>query len=411
MIKKITSIYSLLAATAVLLLGSGLLGTVVALRAEIEMFPEGIIGLIMSGFFLGYVLGSYLCPNIIRSFGHIRSFSVFAAVGCASVLVHGLWVDPFIWLALRVITGICMLGMYLVIESWLNSESTSQTRGGLFAIYMTINLLALGVSQYLLLIYDIQNLASFALIALFFSLALVPISLTRMSQPVPVPTGHLGIRQLYATSPLAVFGTLISGMVTGAFWGMGPIYAQNAGFGEAGVALFMSGIIFGGALLQWPLGHLSDRHDRRLMIFGVSLLAGISALGVFFLIDEHRTIGLVTAFLFGGCTFSIYSLSMAHANDHIDTQHVLETSRGLLLLSGIGASIGPISAGLFMQWFDVSVLMNYFGGLMILLASLALLRCKVGITIQTENQGKFVVMTRTSSAMLELDPRAEQTES
>jgi MFS family permease len=408
MIRKIISIYSLLSATAVLLLGSGLLGTVVSLRAGMEVFSKGMIGLIMSGFFMGYVLGSYLGPRVIRSFGHIRSFSAFAAIGSASVILHGLWIDPLIWLLLRVITGICMLGMYLVIESWLNSLSTKETRGRLFAVYMTINLLAVGIGQYLILIYDVQSLAPFALIALFFSLALVPIALTRMEQPAAVPpTGHLGIGQLYATSPLAVFGALLSGMVSGAFWGMGPVYALNIGFDEAGIALFMSGVIFGGALLQWPLGHLSDHHDRRLVIFAVSLLAGVAAVAVFMLIDTHRALGLLAAFLFGGCAFSIYALSMAHASDHLDPRQVLQTSRGLLLLSGIGATLGPITAGLLMAWFDARVLISYFASLMFLLAALALLRRQVGTTMNTEDQTEFVIMARTSPVVLELDPRGE----
>ena len=410
MIKKITSIYSLLAATAVLLLGSGLLGTVVALRAGLEAFPKAMIGLIMSGFFMGYVLGSYLGPRVIRRIGHIRSFSVFAAIGCASVILQGLWVNPVIWLLLRVIIGVCMLGMYLVIESWLNSQSSNETRGRLFAVYMAINLLALGVGQYLLLIYDVQSLAPFALIALFFSLALVPIALTHMQQPTPVPIGHLGLGELYATSPLAVFGALISGIVSGAFWGMGPIYALSVGFDEAGIALFMSAIIFGGAVLQWPLGHWSDHHDRRLVIFAVSLLAGVAALAVYVLMDTNHMAGLLAAFLFGGCAFSIYALSMAQANDHQDSQHVLETSRGLLLLSGIGSSIGPLSAGLLMAWFDAHVLMAYFAGLLLLLAGLALLRRQMGEAISTQEQAEFHLMTRTSPVVLELDPRVAPSE-
>jgi len=410
MIKIVVSHFSLLIATAILLLGSGLLGTVVALRAGIESFPEGIIGLIMSGFFMGYVLGSYLCPHVIRSIGHIRSFSVFASIGCVSVILHGLIVDPIAWLILRVATGICMLGMYLVIESWLNTLASNTTRGSLFAIYMAINLLALGASQYLLLIYDVQSLAPFALIALFFSLALVPIALTRIPQPEQVESGRLGIKHLYSTSPLAVSGALLSGIISGAFWGMGPVYAHSVGFDIAGIALFMSGVIFGGSLLQWPLGHLSDNHDRRLVIFGVSAVACVAAMLVFYVIDENRGAGLLAAFIFGGCAFSIYSLSMAHACDHIDSAHVLETSRGLLLLSGIGATLGPLTAGLLMEGFGAPVLMLYFSGLMILLAGLALMRRSTGLPISTADQGEFVIMARTSPAMLELDPRTEPDE-
>ncbi|HEY9150884.1 MAG TPA: MFS transporter, partial [Gammaproteobacteria bacterium] len=334
MLRTITSIYSLLAAVAILLLGSGLLGTVVALRAGIEQFPTAVIGLVMAGFFLGYVLGSYLCPHIVRSFGHIRSFSAFAAIGCASVILHGLWIDPLVWIGLRILTGICMLGMYLVIESWLSGLSTNRTRGGLFAVYMTINLLALGAGQFLILVYGVTDVAPFALSALFFSLALVPIALTRMPQPTPVVAARLGLGQLYATSPLGSTGALVSGMVSGGFWGMGPVFALEAGFTEAGIAMFMSGVIFGGALLQWPLGHLSDNHDRRMVMLGVSLAGGLAATAVFLLVKLHPNLSFMAAVLFGGCAFSIYSLSVAHANDHANVDHVMEVSRGLLLLSG-----------------------------------------------------------------------------
>lgn len=411
MLQTISSVYSLLTATAILLLGSGLLGTLVALRAGLESFPKGVIGLIMSGFFFGYVAGSYLCPRVIRAVGHIRSFSAFAAVGCATVILHGLWVEPAVWLLLRVVTGISMLGMYLVIESWLNSLASDGTRGSLFAVYMTINLLALGAGQYLLLVYDVRSLAPFALTALFYSLALVPIALTRMLQPARVPAGRLGMRHLYATSPLAVTGALISGLVNGAFWGMGPVYALNAGFDAAGIAVFMSGIIFGGALLQWPLGHLSDRHDRRLVILGVSLMAGAAAMAVFFLADRQQvTLALPAAVLFGGCAFSIYSLSVAQANDHLHAEHVLETTRGLLQLSGIGAAVGPLAAGLLMEWAGSRMLMIYFAVLLLLLSVFAWLRRRVGAPVASGDQAEFVLMARTSPAVLELDPRVDAEE-
>ncbi|MDH5518023.1 MAG: MFS transporter [Gammaproteobacteria bacterium] len=410
MIKIIRAHFSLLSATAILLLGSGLLGTLVALRAESEAFPQVIIGMIMSGFFMGYVIGSYLCPQVIRTYGHIRSFSIFAATGCVTVLLHGLIVDPFVWLVLRVITGICMLGMYLVIESWLNSVATAKSRGGLFSVYMAINLLALACSQYLILIYDIKSLAPFVLIALFFTLALLPIATTFIAQPEKVEKGHLGLRHLYETSPLAAFGALVSGMISGAFWGMGPIYAVSTGFDVAGVTLFMSGVILGGSILQWPFGHLSDRYERRLVIVAVSVLASILALTVFYTIESQQLAGLLTVFIFGGCAFSIYPLCVAHANDNVDATHALEISRGLLLLSGIGSTIGPITAGMLMGWFGAQVLMIYFAVIMLLLAIYALMRRTIGTPIDVAEQGDFVVMARSSPALLELDPRAEPDE-
>lgn len=159
--------------------------------------------------------------------------------------------------------------------------------------------------------------------------------------------------------------------------------------------------------MQWPLGHLSDQLDRRLVIFAVSLMSAIAAITVFYMIESNQAIGLLAAFIFGGCAFSIYSLSMAHANDHLDAGNVLEITRGLLLLSGIGATIGPLSSGLLMGWFGAQTLMIYFSSLMLLLASLAVIRRTIGSSISVSEQGDFVIMARSSPVVLELDPRAE----
>lgn len=407
MLRTVYSIYSLLIAVAVLLLGSGLLGTVVALRASAEFLSTDITGMIMSGFFIGYVVGSYICPRIQHTVGHIRSFSAFAAIGSASVILHGLWVDPLVWWLLRVLTGVSMLGMYLAIESWLNNLATNENRGKLFAAYMTINLLALGASQYMLMIYGFDDIRPFALSALFFSLALVPIALTRMLQPASVSVPTLGLRHLYRTSPLGVVGALISGLINGAFWGLGPIYATGMGLTDTGIALFMSSVIFGGALLQVPIGHLSDRHDRRLVLQNVSVFGAVAALAIFFLTATQLQYALILSVAFGGCAFSIYSLAVAHTNDHLDASQMLESSRGLLLLSGIGSAIGPVLAGFALKWTGSPGLMLYFSILLVVLAVYAGVRRRIGAVIPTEEQGEFVAMARTSAAVLELDPRVE----
>ncbi|MDT8388173.1 MAG: MFS transporter [Thiogranum sp.] len=407
MLRTVLSIFSLLIAVAILLLGSGLLGTIIALRASAEFMSSNVTGLIMSGFFAGYVIGSYICPRIQQNVGHIRSFSTFAAIGSAAVILNGLWIDPLVWWLLRVITGISMLGMYLAIESWLGNLATNQNRGRLFAVYMTVNLLALGLGQYMLMIYGYEGIAPFTLSALFFSLALVPIALTRMREPGFVTVPHLGLRNLYATSPLGVIAVLISGLVAGGFWGMGPIYAMGAGLSERGVALFMSAVIFGGALLQWPIGHLSDNHDRRLVLANVSLIGAGAALVVYFIAASHLAWALIVSIAFGGCAFSVYSLAVAHTNDHMEASQMLEASRGLLLLSGIGASIGPILAGFAVAWAGSHGLMLYFAVLLVILSGYTVLRRRVGAVIPTEDQGEFVAMARTSAAVLELDPRVE----
>ncbi|MCG6971305.1 MAG: MFS transporter [Gammaproteobacteria bacterium] len=407
MLSKIYSIYSLLLAVAILLLGSGLLGTTLGIHAGMEGFSDMIIGIVMAAFFLGYVVGSYWCPRLIEEVGPIRAFAVFAAIGTVSVIVHGLIVHPAVWWLLRVVTGICMVGLYLVIESWLNSLLDRQNRGKIFGAYVSVTLLSLGTSQYLLLIYGAGALATLALCAIFFSLALVPIAVTRLTQPTQVEVPKLPLRRLLAISPLGVAGTLATGLGNGSFWALGALYAHSLGFEEPGIAQFMSAVIFGGALLQVPIGHLSDRHDRRKVLTIVCFCTVLAALGIFFFAEHSKAGFLLCAVFYGGFSFAVYSLAVAHTNDHIDTHDVMNATRGLLLLNGIGAATGPIIAGILMQWFGGQSLILYFATVFGLLGSFSLYRMVFGVSIAPEDQGEFVAMSRTGQAAIEMDPRVE----
>ncbi len=410
MIATVVSIYSLLLATAIMLLGSGLLGTLLGVRAGIEQFSAAVTGIIMSGYFVGFVIGSYRGPGIVRRVGHIRTFTAFAAIAAACVIVHGLLVNPYVWWVLRVITGICMVGLYLVIESWLSGQTDSSRRGKIFATYMAVNLFALGLGQFLFLIYGAQDVASFALVALFLSLALVPVALTRMPEPPPVEMPHLRLRRLIAISPLGTAGALCTGLGNGAFWGMAPLFGHDIGLSNAGVATFMAAVIIGGAVLQWPIGHFSDRHDRRAVLALVALFSAIAA-GFVFLSARGVLPGLeAAAILFGGFSFSVYSLAVAHTNDHINRSEVLAATQGLLLLNGIGAAIGPLLAGLLVESFGPRSLFAYLTLPYGLLGLFALYRMKVSAPVPLDDQSEFVMMARTATVAAELDPRAESAE-
>jgi len=407
MLSKLYSIYSLLLAIAILLLGSGLLGTALGIRAGQEGFSEAVTGIIMSAFFLGYVLGSYLCPRLIREVGHIRTFTVLAAIGSVAILVHGLLIGPVVWWFLRVVTGICMVGLYLVVESWLNSLLDIQHRGKIFSVYISVTLLSLGVSQYLLLIYGATALNTLVLCAIFFSLALVPVAVTRLIQPAQVTVPKLLLRRLVVISPLGVAGSLATGLGNGAFWAVGALYGHGMGLSEAEIAFFMSAVIFGGALLQVPIGHLSDSFDRRMVLLFVCGFTVIFALGIFFFAPRSETLFLVSAILYGGFSFAVYSLAVAHTNDHVEAHDVLEATRGLLLLNGIGATIGPIVAGAVMQYFGVTMLMWYFAAVFGLLGVFTLYRMMTSAAIPAEEQSEFVALSRTGPAAVEMDPRAD----
>ncbi len=411
MIATVVSIYSLLLATAILLLGSGLLGTLLGVRAGIEQFSPAVTGIIMSGYFVGFVIGSYRGPGIVRRVGHIRTFTAFAAIAAASVIVHGLLVNPYVWWVLRVITGICMVGLYLVIESWLSGQADSSQRGKIFAAYMGVNLFALGLGQFLLLIYGAQDVASFALVALFLSLALVPVALTRMPEPPPVEVPHLRLRHLIAISPLGTAGALCTGLGNGAFWGMAPLFGHDIGLSNAGVATFMAAVILGGAVLQWPIGHFSDRHDRRAVLATGGVVFRAWRRDSYFLPRAAFCPGLEAgAILFGGFSFSVYSLAVAHTNDHINRSEVLEATQGLLLLNGIGAAIGPLLAGLLVESLGPRSLFAYLTIPYGLLGLFALYRMRVSAPVPLDDQSEFVAMARTATVAAELDPRAESAE-
>ena len=406
MLATVASVYSLLLGMGILLAGSGLLGTLLGLRAGAEGYSELVIGLIMSAFFVGYIVGSLVCPSLIRRVGHIRAFAALAAIASTASMLHGLIIDPLAWWVLRIVTGIAMLGLYMVIESWLN-EQVRHHRGQVFAVYMMVSLVALGAGQFLILFYGPGALASFVLVGMLFSLGLLPVALTPVSQPIPVESPHFPLKGLFRRSPVGFMGALVSGLVTGTFWGLSAVFALAVGLDELGVALFISSVIFGGALLQWPIGHMSDNRDRRMVLMVVCLLGAIAATAIFAVAGESRTALLVAAVLYGGFSFCVYALSVAHTHDRVDAHHVLEATRGLLLLNGIGAAIGPVLTGLIMHFTDTRTFPLVMGVLLVMLALFIQHRIRIDRPMPTEEQGEFVPVTRTSAVAAELDPRTD----
>lgn len=405
MFKLIVSLFSLLLGIALLLVGMGSLGTLLGVRAGIEQFGPPVTGVVMAAYFLGFVVGNYACPPLIRRVGHIRTFAALAAIVTAVALLHALVVHPLTWLALRVVNGACMMGLYMVMESWLNAITPNEKRGQVFAVYMATTLLAMGVGQYLILVGEITSLIPFAITAVFLAMALVPVALTRISQPEPMAAVRLSLRMLFATTPLGAAGALFAGLSTGAFWGMGPLFAHRIGLEPAGVAMFMSAAILGGAVLQWPIGRLSDRGDRRRMLLGVCLGAVVAALTTYALVQIHPEALFGGAFLYGGFAFTLYSLSVAHANDHLASEQVLEATRSLLLLHGIGAVVGPALAGVLMAALGPGSLLLYFATVLALLALYTVYRMRVRLPIIPAEPFK-TMSGDTSQVVLELDPRA-----
>ena len=394
---------SLLTGTGLLVVGIGLFFSVLGLRASLAGFPGAVTGLIMSAYFVGYMVGTYLCPVIIRRVGHIRAFAAMASLASTLPILHAFWVDPWFWGVLRLVSGICMVGLYLVIESWLNTLAPSHQRGTIIALYLVVNFMAMAIGQLLITVGGTAGFMPFALISVLFSFALLPITLAPVTQPTAVEPPKLSLKELYRISPLGVGGSLASGLLYGAFYGMGAVYAQGVGLSTSGVATFMAAAVLGGAALQWPIGVYSDRHDRRYVLLWVSIASGVLAI-VGYILSMFFVSGLsVLAFLYGGFMFTLYGLSVAHVNDLIDSSRVLEVTGGLLLVHGVGAAVGPTLAGMLMDTAGAASMMLYFALVLGLLAYFTIQRIRAAPPVPPAEKSDYVALTGTEP-MLEVHP-------
>jgi len=398
----VSALFALLVGASLIITGTGLLGTALALRAELLGFTSSLTGVVMSAYFFGYVVGTYACPKIVMSAGHVRAFSAFAATAASAVLLHPLLVDPIVWALLRFVTGACVVGLYMVIEAWLNERTTNEARGRVFAVYQVISLFALAGGQYLILLGSDSISTAFIIAGALLSIGLVPVVLTRVPHPAPISSVRLDVMRLWRISPLGVAGTGVAGLSNGAFFALGPVFAQRVGLDTSGVALFMSVVLLGGVLLQWPIGQASDRWDRRTVIFVVSVGgAGFAALATSLL--ERPVPGMLgSMLLYGGAAFSLYPLCVAHANDYADARDFVTTASGLLLVYGIGAAIGPLVAGTMIQLFGGPAFTMFLAAMHGGLAAFILVRMRLRRAPPREAQEPFVMLQRTSQSAIEM---------
>jgi MFS family permease len=398
----ILSVFSLMLGAAILLIGHGLLGTLLSLRASVENYSGTVVGVIMSAYFAGYIFGTFKGPAMINRIGHIRLFAISASIASALVLLHGLFVEPWLWIITRFIYGACIVIVYLVIESWLNERAGNTHRGQIFSIYTFVTLGALAAGQQFLLFGQVESLELFAICAVLFSISLVPVAWTRSSEPDRVKAPAIDLRKLIATSPVGFAGCLASGFVGGAFWTMSPLFALESGLSETQVAAFMSVPIIGGALFQVPVGLVSDRFDRRNAIIILSTLAAIFALITVFISHIPYALTLCAMFVFGGAYFCIYPLSVAQSNDRANPEDFITLGSTLLLVFGAGAMISPVLTGILIQYFGVESLPIFYVTTLISLAIFSSLQVQTKAAVNEEERGEFTPMLRTSSMAMEI---------
>jgi MFS family permease len=401
MLPLLLPIGALLAGVALMLLGTGLLNTLLALRGSLEGFSDHTLGLIGSAYFLGFFAGTFVAPPLIRRIGHVRAFAFFAAAAAACVLLHALFTNAAFWMLLRVATGIALVGFYTVIESWLNSQAPGTRRGQVFAVYMAVNLFALAGAQQFLHLDSPASFTLFAVAAICVMLALMPVVATRLPPPPLSDTPRLPLARLWAAAPVATAGALASGLAMGAFWGLGAVYAGRLGLDDSGVARFITVAILAGALLQWPMGRLSDSMDRRraLALIAATAAAGgllMAALGPF---GHAVLLGVV---VFGGAAFAVYPVVVAHLIDHLHHDEILAGNAALLLVHGAAAALGPAVAGALMSALGAAALPLFFALMFAPAAAFAWLQARQGRDQIVDEAAHFMPMLRTSPAVLEL---------
>jgi len=402
MTKLLAPFFAIFLGTSLFVAGAGMLSTAVGLRANEIGFSGSLTGAIMSAYFLGYMFGTYACPRIAQGAGHVRAFSAFAATAAAAVMLHALTQDAVTWFALRFITGAAVVGLYMVIESWLNERAANDNRGRIFAVYQLISLLALGLGQYLLLLPSNEPMAPFIMASILFCVGLIPVVLTRVEHPRPIAAVKLDLRELWSVSPLSVTGTFLVAIGNSALMMLGPVFAQRIGFDTARVALFMSLVFAGGVALQWPIGHLSDRWDRRTVILLVGLGGTMVALLASQLVDLSLTGFLIAMFAFGGAAFTLYPLCVANANDHCDASQFVAVASGLLLIYGVGAALGPLLAGALLEAFGPRSFMILLAATQLALTLWVAARKAIKPSPPPEAQESFVMLGRTSQSALDM---------
>lgn len=344
-LKSLAATWPLLLGMGILMLGAGLQSSLLGVRATLESFPAPVIGVVMSCYYVGYLIGTIAAPRLVQSVGHVRVFAALASVASAATLVQAVWVHPLSWAAMRLMTGLCFAGIYVVAESWLNDRASRANRGRLFAVYMLVLYVGLGCAQFLLNLASPREATLFMLTSVLISLAMVPIVISAQQVPERVVPRRVRYRDLYLNSPIGVVAVTVSGFVSAILFSMGPVYARLSGLDTAGVAWFMAVTIFAGCVTQYPVGRLSDRMDRRTIMALMCLLATLAAAGIVFLGPLPYALFLMLAALFSGFSLTLYSLAISHVNDKLEPSEMVAASSSLLLLNGAGAVIGPVMAG------------------------------------------------------------------
>ncbi len=377
MLRQLLPIIALFISTVFLQAGAGVQAILLPVRAQIENFSISSIALMGTGYAIGFTVGCFVVPLLVRRVGHVRTYGSLSAVLATVMLLSGLVVEPISWIVLRAIAGLCFAGSYMIIESWLNERISNENRGGLFSIYMMVSLGAMMMGQYLLVLANPERETLFMIGAILYALAVLPTALSKAQSPAPLTQIKFNLRKLYSNSPAAAFCAIMSGILSGAWANFAPVFAKLSGMSNTNIANVLVFAMFGSILFQMPIGRLSDMMDRRFVMIGTSFcgaLAGFLLANIAVVNGEPDILFFAAIIIFGGFIYSLYSLAVAHANDHADPEDFVDTASSLLIMFGVGSMIGPMAMAPIMDALGPSGLFTGMGVAHVVLAIFIIFR-------------------------------------
>jgi MFS family permease len=392
MVQVLTSAWALLLGMCLLMVGNGMQGTLLGIRGEIEGFSTLEMSIVMSAYFAGFLGGSRLAPAMIRRVGHVRVFAALASLISAVIILFPTFTEVWAWTAGRVLIGFCFSAVYVTAESWLNNAATNENRGQALSLYMIVQTAGIVVSQALLLSADPSGYVLFVIPSVLVSLAVTPILLSISPTPAFESTKPMSLRALAGFSPLGCVGMFLIGGVFSAQYGMASVYGAIAGLSVAQISTFVATFFVGSMLLQYPIGWISDRMDRRFLIL-VTAAVGVGGSVIGMLFGHIFPILLLSAFVVGGMSNPLYSLLIAHTNDFLDHEDMAAASGGLLFINGLGAISGPIITGAMMDTLGPGGFYLFTAVLFAALAAYAGYRATRRAAVPVEDTGAYVPVT------------------
>ncbi|MCW1954304.1 MFS transporter [uncultured Lentibacter sp.] len=399
MLQVLSSSWALMLGMMLLMVGNGLQGTLLGVRGDIEGFSPFLMSIVMSGYFVGFLGGSRLTPMMIRRVGHVRVFAALGSFISAVLILYPTFADPWAWTVMRIVIGFCFSGVYVTAESWLNNSADNQNRGKALSLYMIMQMLGIIIAQALLLVADPAGYVLFVIISVLVSVSFAPILLSVSPTPAFEATKPKTLRQIMEISPLGCVGMFLLGGVFSAQFGMSAVYGTQVGLTLGQISLFVSMFYVGATLIQYPLGWLSDRMDRRRLIMIVAFVCAVGAF-IGLLSGGQYTLLLVAAFLIGGLSNPLYSLLVAYTNDFIELEDMASVSGGLVFINGLGAISGPVITGWLMSAFGPPAYFLLIATLLVMLALYAAYRMTQRASpASEENTSSYAPVSMSSSAL------------